>query len=162
MDTQVPSTVVEQVEQPTDPLDALTARHEAILLSLVSGRTAREVAGEFDISESRLSILRSSPLWRESEARVRKQLREDAILQIESLRGSAISALRDTVEVNGPLGMPNAPEHRIQSARQILDRAGLPSSGPVVGTIQAPTINLYIPPSWRQLADTQDTNEPNA
>ena len=136
----------------SDSINDLTARHEAILLSLVSGMTAREVALQFGMSESRLSILRNSPLWRESESVLRKQVREDAILQLESLRGDAIGALTDTVQVNGPTGMPNDPAHRIQSARQILDRAGLPSGGTMIGTIQAPAINLYIPPSWQALS----------
>lgn len=136
-------------------IDDLTARHEAILLSLVSGMTAREVALQFGMSESRLSILRNSPLWRDSESILRKQLREDAILQLESLRGEAIGAFKDTVQVNGPTGMPNDPAHRIQSARQILDRAGLPAGNTMVSTIQAPIINLYIPPSWAALVDTR-------
>lgn len=140
---------VQEAVPPQSEIDALTARHEAMLLRLVGGATARAVALEFGMSEGRLSILRGSPMWREAESKLRRELREDAILQLESLRGKAIEALYDTVQRTGASGVPNDPTVRLQSARQILDRAGLPAGQSGPSTIQAPVINLYIPPAWR-------------
>ena len=50
-------------------IDKLTARHEALMRELVlDGNTAREVAAKFDMTESRLSVIRSSPIWIEKES----------------------------------------------------------------------------------------------
>lgn len=135
MSTQPSAVAAPQVRS---PLDELSARHEAMLLRLVSGATPGEVCNEFGFTPSRLSVLRASPLWREAEALLRERIRNDAALRLEALRGGAVEALADTVRPG------NVATVRLQSAREILDRTGLMDQ-----TVQRPVIQLYVPPSWQ-------------
>lgn len=124
----------------------LTSRHEAIMQALViEGRTPRDICQEFGFTESRLSILRSSPLWKESEGRLRQELKSEkvqkALSRMESLTENAVDALEDCVNDESDNRL------RLLSAKEILDRVGVGSALSNQATF-TPSINLYIPPNW--------------
>lgn len=126
-------------------IDNLTARHVAMIERLViDGCQAKVVCEEFDITPSRLSVLRASPMWRIEEDKLRGQLRSEkvdkALRRMEDLVPAAVDAYADTVIDE------RDPRLRLQSAKEILDRVG-------VGRGEerekfTPVINLYIPQHW--------------
>lgn len=131
------------------PLDELATRHEAILLRLVEGSTANEVCQEFGISASRLSVLRSSDIWREAESKLRRERRDDARLRLENLRDRAIDALQDTVSPKYmDSGIMTPPTLRLQSAREILAQTGFGVDAPS-DEARKVVFQLYIPPGWK-------------
>lgn len=126
-------------------LKELTSRHHAILNRLVlDGVTPREVCAEFDMDEGRLSVIRSSPMWKREEARLRLELRsqkiEVAVRRLESLVPDAVTALDDCVNQDGDGRL------RLQSAKEILDRVGVGNSSAM--NEFKPVIQLYIPQNW--------------
>ena len=124
-------------------LKKLSSRHHAIMRRLVlGGYTQKEAAQEFDISESRLSVLRHDPLWIDEEQRMRKDAYGSHKAELEGLRGKAIDALAECVESDyQPV--------KLKSATDILDRTGL-IGGLKVDMDVKPTIKLYIPPGWKK------------
>lgn len=135
-------------------LKELSTRHHAILNRLVlDGATPREVAGEFDMEESRLSIIRSSPLWKREEGRLRAELRSQkidvAVRRLESLVPDAVDALDECVNQEAD------PRLRLQSAKEILDRVGVGNSS--ITSEFKPVIQLFIPKHWNNAeGDTID------
>lgn len=126
-------------------LAALSARHEAMLLDLVAGLPAREIAVKFGMTEGRLSVLRSSPVWKKAEGELRARVREDHIFRLEGLRSNALDAIEHAVVDKTQPGL------RLKSALEILNRTGLPAEQASRGE-QAesnPVIQLYIPPGWQ-------------
>lgn len=126
-------------------LKELSTRHHAILNRLViDGATPREVAGEFDMEESRLSVIRSSPLWKREEGRLRAELRSQkidvAVRRLEGLVPDAVDALDECVNQEAD------PRLRLQSAKEILDRVGVGNSS--ITSEFKPVIQLYIPQHW--------------
>lgn len=104
-------------------IKSTTNKHRLMMEALVlEGMTPREVSKRFGITESRLSILRKSPLWVIEE----KQLRDDHLAsyrgRMSSLIPQALQALEDTVAPE------NDPRVRLASAREILGRGGLGES----------------------------------
>jgi len=137
------------IEQSQDnSIKQLTARHEAMLLRLVGGCQAQDVCLEFGITASRLSILRSSPLWREAEQQLRGVVRKSHQLRLESLTGKAIAALDSTVDDPDP-------RVRLGSAKEILNRTGFAESLRVEGESQT-IINLYVPKNWQSIEEVAE------
>ena len=118
----------------------LTSRHMQIMISLVEGSRPCEVAREFGITESRLSVLRATALWKSKEEELTNQSLSDSLLRINSLRGSAVDALSDCLESEDD-------RVKLASARDILDRTGIKAGAEL--SLQGDTsINLYIPNGW--------------
>lgn len=88
---------------------------------VLNGLTPREVSQLFDITESRLSILRSSHIWKIEEQAMRDEHLANHHHKLEALLPAAIQALGDVVVAG------NRPTDRISAAREILDRGGLES-----------------------------------
>ena len=126
-------------------IDNLTARHVAMIERLViDGVQGKVVCEEFDVTPGRLSTLRSSPMWKIEENKLRSQLRSEkvdaAIQRMEGLVPLAVDAYADTVVDTAD------PRLRLQSAREILDRVGVGQSED--RNKFTPVIQLYIPPHW--------------
>lgn len=131
----------------------LSSRHHAILNRLViDGATPREVCGEFDMDEGRMSVLRSSPIWKREEGRLRAELRSQkidvAVRRLESLVPDAVDALDDCVNQEGDGRL------RLQSAKEILDRVGIGHSTSL--NEFKPVIQLYIPQNWNNVEGRKD------
>lgn len=125
-------------------IEQLTSRHLAMLERLViDGVQAKDVCVEFDITPSRLSVLRASPMWRIEEDKLRTQLRSEkvnkALSRLEDLVPLAVDAYEDTVIDE------RDPRLRLQSAKEILDRVGV---GKAEQKEFTPVIQLYIPKHW--------------
>ena len=127
-------------------IDQLSARHEAIMLRLLEGVLPRQVAAEFAITESRLSLLRSSQIWKQVESKLREERRSSRQDKLNILSDKAIDALSDTVTDTDP-------RVRLQSAREILNRTGF---NPAIKLEQevSGSINLYTPPHWEVQNET--------
>ena len=121
-------------------IDQLSARHEAIMLRLLEGVLPRQVAAEFSITESRLSLLRSSQIWKQVESKLREERRVSRQDSLNGLADLAITALKDTV-------VDIDPRVKLQSAREILNRTGF---NPAIRLEQevSGSINLYTPKHW--------------
>lgn len=122
-------------------IQEITSRHEAMMRDLVlEGTKANDVAAKYEITASRLSIIRSSPLWQEKENAMREDAFKGQLVRIEGLRDKAIDALNDTV-------VSDDEAIKLRSAKEILDRTGI-ISGMKIDSEMNPTINLYIPNNW--------------
>ena len=100
-------------------IEKLTPRHRRMMEMLVlEGATQVRVCEEFDITQSRLSLLTRAPLWVQAVVEMERDLREEQRLRIQSLVPAAIEALAQLVrdETDGRL--------RLSSAKEILDRGG--------------------------------------
>lgn len=118
----------------------LTTRHMKIMMALVEGSRPCEVCEEFGITESRLSVLRATALWKSKEEELTNQSLADSLLRINSLRGSAVDALEDCLKSEDD-------RVKLASARDILDRTGIKAGAEL--TVSGDTsINLYIPKGW--------------
>jgi hypothetical protein len=125
-------------------IEQLTSRHLAMLERLViDGVQAKAVCEEFEITPSRLSVLRASPMWKIEEDKLRTQLRSEkvnkALSRLEDLVPLAVDAYEDTVIDE------RDPRLRLQSAKEILDRVGVGKGEQKEFT---PVIQLYIPKHW--------------
>lgn len=102
-------------------IQKLNNRHRRMMEALVvEGKKPVEVSIEFDISESRLSILRRSPLWKAEEDALAREVRDQFKLGMlrlvprcidreESLIDSAdervaLSAIKDVLNRAGVVG----------------------------------------------------------
>lgn len=122
-------------------IEKLSSRHDAMMRALVlDGLKATEVAAEFGVTDSTLSILRSSPIWEEKEKSLRAEILSDGKRQLEALRGKAVDKIGECLDDTNP-------RIKLDSAKEILDRTGLSRKMDVEVEI-SPVINLYIPPSW--------------
>lgn len=126
-------------------IDKLTSRHSAMMRSLViDGLTPNQVAELFSITPSRLSILRSSPLWQSQEAKLREEIKsshlQKQVDRIANLTEKAVDALEDCVQPGEDSRV------RLASAKEILDRVGVGT--PKLDKTFSPVIQLYIPPHW--------------
>ena len=120
----------------------LTSRHRLMIIALaVEGLTPNEVCEKFEFTASRLSVLRSSPLWKAEEDKLQQESLRDSKMRIASLRERAIGALGECVE---------SIDERIKlaSARDILDRTGVKAGQEIDFSGADQTINLYVPPNW--------------
>lgn len=151
----------EQLEKPSPPSpsekeEIRSSRHRRILESLVlDGMTPKEVCLHFGLTESRLSILRRSPLWLREEAEMRKEHIETYQYRLHRLLPKAIKVLEDGVEnefsfrteAGEKITTFNSISTRMDASASILDRGGLVKGGQAAVAIQ-PTINLYVPTAW--------------
>jgi hypothetical protein len=118
----------------------LTTRHMQIMIALVEGSKPCDVSVEFGITESRLSVLRATALWKSKEEELTKQSLADSLMRINSLRGSAVDALENCLESEDD-------RVKLASARDILDRTGI-KAGAELDITGDTSINLYIPNGW--------------
>lgn len=109
-------------------------RHRLMMDALVlEGLTSREVAKRFGISETRISILRKSALWKMEEEKLRNEYVKTHQYKLASLIPEAINALGEAVVSHHVVaeGTPNEkaiyndPKTRISAAREILGRSGI-------------------------------------
>ena len=118
----------------------LTTRHMSIMMALVEGSRPCEVCLDYGITDSRLSVLRATALWKSKEEELRNNALQDSLMRIESLRGRAVDAMEDCL-VSGDEKV------KLASARDILDRTGIKAGSELA--IQGDTsINLYVPNNW--------------
>ena len=112
----------------------LTNRHRLMMDALVfEGLTGNQICDRFGIVPSRLSVLRNSPLWIEEEGELRSLYLKENLNSLQEALPDAVQALKDTVvainiverEDGSKSTVINAPETRIRSAREILDRGGI-------------------------------------
>ena len=100
----------------------LTSRHRRMMHDLVFlGLSGADVSLKYGITESRLSILRNSPLWKQEEEKLREEMTRDAVGRVNSLLHKAVDVLH-----NGVSGL-EVGEMQFKSAREILDRGGIPA-----------------------------------
>ena len=139
--------IAEPLTQSTDlTLNQLSARHEAIMLRLLEGVTPRQVSAEFSITESRLSLLRNSEIWKQAEAKLRNDRRKSHQDKLNSLADKAILALEDTV-------IDTDPRVKLMSAKEILNRTGFNPAIKIEQELSG-SINLYTPKHWSQAGET--------
>ena len=124
----------------------LSTRHMNIMMALVEGSRPCEVCLEFGITESRLSVLRATALWKSKEEELTNQSLADSLLRINSLRGSAVDALEDCL-------VSEDDRVKLASARDILDRTGI-KAGAELAISGDTNINLYIPKGWNNNEDS--------
>lgn len=107
----------------------------------VEGHTPNEVCTIYGITASRLSVLRSSPIWQDEENKLQQDSLRDSKMRIASLREKAIGALDHCV---------GSVDEKIMlaSARDILDRTGVKAGQEIDFTGADQTINLYVPENW--------------
>ena len=129
----------------------ISSRHEAIMLSLLSGTRPGDICETFGLTPSHLSILRSSNLWKQKESELKQELLKNHAARLDSLREKAISALDECV-------MSIDEGIKLKSAREILDRTGLIAGFRLEGTV-SPTINMYIPPGWNLPTSSESEEE---
>lgn len=130
-------------------LKKVSPRHEAIMRRLVmDGVKQGEVAIEFDMTESNLSIIRSSPVWQERENEMKLEAFGAHKEQLNLLVEPAITALSDTVTSEDE-GI------KLRSAKEILDRTGF-VPGMRIETDIKPVIRMFIPKSF-QLSESIET-----
>lgn len=121
-------------------IDKITSRHTAIMRRLViDGATPNEVCQEFNLTPSRLSVIRKSEIWADKEAEMRREAFLIHKNNLDSLMMPAIEALGDCVE-SVDEGI------KLRSAKEILDRTGLIAGVRIEGT--KPVIKMYIPKGW--------------
>jgi len=126
----------------------LSTRHMQIMSALVEGFKPCEVSLEFGITESRLSVLRATALWKSKEEELTNQSLSDSLLRINSLRGSAVDALEDCLDSEDD-------RVKLASARDILDRTGIKAGAEL--SLQGDTsINLYIPNGWNNKEQSEE------
>ena len=131
----------------------ITDRHDAMIYALIMEcKTQKEVCEEFDITPSRLSILRQSPLWvikeevvRKERATLKRERLEKATEKLEELRLPAVEALRECV-VSDNEGI------KLRTAQDILNRTGISTTINIEGKGIAPVISLYIPEAYKENA----------
>lgn len=121
-------------------LKELKSHHFTIMHRLVNGEKARAVCADLDFDEGRLSIIRQSPLWKEKEEDMRREIFSEDNSRIQALRGNAIDALSETIESTDE-GI------KLRSAKEILDRTGI-VTGLEIKTDMKPIVNLYVPVGW--------------
>ena len=129
-------------------LKKITPRHERMIESLVlEGLSQKAVCAMFGMSETRLSTLRKTDLWRKEEAKLSAELRTRSLHQLQSLVPKAIEALDETVgkkvELEDGVMVPNDSKARISSAKEILNRSGI--RGDEDNGSAGLTIQLYAP-----------------
>mgnify|MGYP001597680974 CR=1 FL=1 len=141
-------TEINQTSRPSASVAQLNARHEAMMLRLLDGVTPRQVSAEFFITESSLSLLRSSTVWKQVEAKLRDERRQVYQNRLNGLADKAITALEETV-------VDTDPRVKLQSAREILNRTGF---NPAIKVEQelVGNINLYLPKHFQTQTQTQD------
>ena len=99
----------------------VTNRHRAMMDDIVlEGMKNCEVAAKYDISDSQLSLIRNTPLWRLEEEKLRGKKLDMHRQRIVDLVPKALDALEDTVDSGDE-------KVRLASAKEILSRGGLPS-----------------------------------
>ena len=135
-------------------------RHLNMIESLVlHGKTQREVCKEYHISETRLSLLRKTPLFKEEEKALREQMRDENISKLNALVPAAIKALDEIVGVSSQnedgTVVENDPKVRVKAAKEILNRAGYKSQEKNQG--QSITISMFNPP-WNRKAGEEDND----
>lgn len=109
------------IENNNDNL-GVSSRHHKIMRDLVVfGMKAREAATINDITESQLSILRKSPIWKIEERKMREEVLEDDKRKMGSLRGDALEVLEDAMDSDMDM------KHRIAGAKEVLSRGGMPA-----------------------------------
>ena len=143
-------------------LKEISDRHRLIMMGIVlEGMTDKEVTEKFEISQTRLTQLKKSPLWKkESKALVDEHLLEHK-WRISELIPLAIDTLAETMQhgylaeipkidsetgeeimVSNPIFNP--PATRVNAAEKILDRVGL-GKGAEQQEGGNVTIQLYAP-----------------
>ena len=113
----------------------LTTRHRCIMDALVlGGLSPSEVATEFGVTESHLSILRRSPMWEIEENKLRAEHLKNFQFRLARLVPKAIDAFEDVVvpmktfkaaDGSDLKIVVNDPRDRIAAAKEILSRSGL-------------------------------------
>lgn len=107
-------------------LASISTRHRAMMDDLVlEGMKAGEVASKYDITDSRLSVIRRSPLWVYEEAKLREEKLTNQRKRMEDLVPKALDALEDTVQSSDE-------KVRVSSAKEILSRGGLPAGMEII------------------------------
>jgi|TARA_B100000959_G_scaffold276609_1_gene331618 hypothetical protein len=130
-------------------LKKITPRHERMIESLVlEGISQKAVCEKFGMSETRLSTLRKTDLWRKEEQKLSHDLRTRSLHQLQALVPKAIMALEETVgrkvELEKGILISNDAKARISSAKEILNRSGI--RGDEDKGSENVTIQLYAPP----------------
>ncbi len=131
-------------------MSAVKNRHRVMMECLVlEGLTPREVSKRFDISESRLSVLRKSALWQIEEENLKKDHLKDYQYRLASLIPKAIDALEESVVSHITVGkgvnekqVYNDPRVRISAAREILGRSGLAENVEISNKIEIDKTSL--------------------
>ena len=78
---------------------SLSNKHRAIMRDRVlDGRTNRDLAIKYEISESHLSIITNSPLWKKEEALLHDQVIKEHQTKLLTLVPIAIEALGEIVQ----------------------------------------------------------------
>lgn len=122
-------------------LAKLSPRHEAIMRRLVlDGIRQCDVADEFEMTESNLSIIRNSPIWQAKEQDMKLEAFSGHKKELDKLVSPAIQALSDTV-------VSTDETIKLRSAKEILDRTGF-IAGVRVETDTKPVIQMFIPKNW--------------
>jgi hypothetical protein len=117
---------------------------------VLDGATPREVSNEFDISESRISILRRSPLWLEEEKEMRKDFLDTYKSQLMKIVPEAVEAFKDgvsktyLVEDGTEFGrvVTNDVKTRVMTAKEVFNRVGITEKIEIEGEIKVTADDL--------------------
>jgi len=110
-------------------MDEMTPRHRSMMRALVSGKTPSFVADIFKITESQLSEIMHSPLFKEEMAALEKEL-EKRLIEVraqELIQEDPDKILKEATELaaqtlKGALNDPNV-HGRIKASIEVLNRA---------------------------------------
>jgi hypothetical protein len=115
--------------------DKISCKHEVMMYMEIAGRTGKDIAAATGLSESRVSIVRNSPLYKSGLESLKNRLRDEVVEKggeklsagdpvEEALHGAALEAARVKIDL-----MANAESEFVRSsaAGDVLDRAGYKS-----------------------------------
>ena len=106
----------------TTQIQSISNKHRLMMEALVfDGLTPREACAKYDMTDSRFSIIRKSPLWILEERELRAQFRLERKKEIESMVPAALKTLRTNLTAAPPAT-------QVTAAKAILDRGGMPAN----------------------------------
>lgn len=125
---------------PPEENTQLPPKHELIICHLViDGFKATDIASKFEVTDSWISTMRRTPLWKKRIEELQSDSTEEAITRLKSLNNKAVDVVEET--------MISTNEHlKYKSAVDLLDRNRVGNSDS--GTLQPPVFNLFIPPHY--------------
>ena len=107
----------------------LNTKHQLMMMDLVGGMSAKECCAKHEMSLSRLSVLRRSPLWLKEQDKIKEELLGRHRDRLDEMIAPAMDALDEVLgqgysfeQDDTMRHVINPPATRVQAAAQVLDR----------------------------------------
>lgn len=120
-------------------LKEIKTHHETYITAMVvEGLKPKEVADRYGINFPRLTTIMRSAVWKQSEARIRKEHTKQLYRKFEASRESAIK------EIVALIKHGKNEATRLKAAQDLLDRCGMPKNT-VITHDDSPSVKDLIP-----------------